>query len=1235
MNKQIRISLNKFKQLSLQAITFGIFVALFTLAALFQNRYEIEPIIANISATSVDIALINQKEVQSIKVISLPDRQEYIFDNLDSQINLLEINGLDPETEYDFQIIIDNQKKLGLPSATTLALDSKTFTLPNTIHGDIFNKNQNEYLISTTVNGQNHIAKAKDNTWVLNIPYTAQDNLNLQLIDQNGQFQTEIVEPGLAGTNTLIPSDAITKVYTDENADINSTLQEDDSESLFSKLVPKAFAQSSCKGDAVSIWKVTCEDGTQEVEANDCVQETFNNSHENGYARWVYESCPSNNTAVVEQPWQVKCQNGEVIEENRRNIINQFVATYGDNVTLASNTWSAESCASKGGIHGASTTNSTTSSTTSGSSIHDVARNCNSCQANLQEFNSIYPDRNYSLSKLGTGFSNCVLFWAQPIVYYSERYGINPNLLAAQMTQESRGILNRNIGASGEIGLMQIIPRFHPEYSAQEYHNPDINIHYAAKKLSRDIAANGSEEKALRVYQGGPGALTNPGPNNQEYIRKIMPLYNSAKNSTLNPTSINLPQCSAIKPGVTTASTSTNPACFQPDTRGACADNSCDRKIGESCSKDPDTCVYGASCVNGTCQHYYPHGCPVSGQTVTTTTPSTTVTVVSTYSTNPVRSDGNSTNPVRSGGDSTNPQRTSTTQPLERTAGDSTNPTRSGGESTNPLRSDGDSTNPERTNTTQPLERSEGDSTNPTRSEGDSTNPLRSDGDSTNPQRVEIQEPIPGTWEAEVKPNIGTNPIRTTGDSTNPTRTAGNSTNPTRTEGDSTNPVRTAGDSTNPARSEGDSINPLRSAGDSLPPQRYGTVSNNTIETASNSQGEVINLAASTGGLRTQNTPRNIILDMSGNGDIQAISEMYSDPNSATQAHLFVTTDNRAVSFYESTLAVNQNFDQTLKDYYVIEIFGDGTKDFSTITTTQKQMVIDEILSLSESGDISENLNIFAAYEFGNVRSIDEHSLLDVCTKLLTFSQLTVKCTPTENSLGTGGQLYASSSQRTSNADNTVILNGYTTPGLYRVISSTSEIEQNYLYIDNPAILTSDQSVQLTIELVIDDSKPNQDTIYLAQGLNFVSFPNATGDVMASELILMLNHQGAEVVSISEFNNGLWNTTIMQDSKIFSNDFAIEANKGYVIQANNEAIAIINSDESNLQNEFAYQQGWNLISGGIIPQNNSYDYLNNNSHIKIVSRYEDGFFKDNAVMDNELAGQEFQIRNNESYFVWR
>lgn len=95
-----------------------------------------------------------------------------------------------------------------------------------------------------------------------------------------------------------------------------------------------------------------------------------------------------------------------------------------------------------------------------------------------------------------------------PYFRQAERmYSLPPGLLSRVALQESSYNPEAK-GESGEVGIMQIIPRWHPSVNAAD---PVASIFYAGKYLRENYNRFGSWREALAAYNWGPTVLARKG----------------------------------------------------------------------------------------------------------------------------------------------------------------------------------------------------------------------------------------------------------------------------------------------------------------------------------------------------------------------------------------------------------------------------------------------------------------------------------------------------------------------------------------------------------------------------------------------------------------------------------------------------------------------------------------------------------------------------------------------------
>lgn len=139
-------------------------------------------------------------------------------------------------------------------------------------------------------------------------------------------------------------------------------------------------------------------------------------------------------------------------------------------------------------------------------------------------------DQPVSGCAISNRFPTGVLQWCSIISSYASKYGLEPNLVAALIWQESGG-KPQAISASGAVGLMQVMPQdgqaanfmcangpcFSSRPSTAQLLDPEFNISYGTRMLAQLINKQGDVREALRAY----------GPMNvgYYYADKVLNLY--------------------------------------------------------------------------------------------------------------------------------------------------------------------------------------------------------------------------------------------------------------------------------------------------------------------------------------------------------------------------------------------------------------------------------------------------------------------------------------------------------------------------------------------------------------------------------------------------------------------------------------------------------------------------------------------------------------------------------------
>ena len=131
---------------------------------------------------------------------------------------------------------------------------------------------------------------------------------------------------------------------------------------------------------------------------------------------------------------------------------------------------------------------------------------------------------------IGSKYPASILQWCGMISRHSLFHGIDPNLIAAIILQESGGQPNA-LSHSGAVGLMQVMPRdgaaadfmcvngpcFANRPSIKQLSDPDFNIQYGTSMLAGLISRYGNTRDALRAY--------GPMDRGYEYADIVLKIY--------------------------------------------------------------------------------------------------------------------------------------------------------------------------------------------------------------------------------------------------------------------------------------------------------------------------------------------------------------------------------------------------------------------------------------------------------------------------------------------------------------------------------------------------------------------------------------------------------------------------------------------------------------------------------------------------------------------------------------
>lgn len=112
-----------------------------------------------------------------------------------------------------------------------------------------------------------------------------------------------------------------------------------------------------------------------------------------------------------------------------------------------------------------------------------------------------------SSKQLAPLFSPEVLVWEDDILNWSEKYQLDPNLIATVMQIESCGY-SRAKSSAGAMGLFQVMPYHFKE--GEDPYQPGTNARRGLSYLRQSLESGGSTRLALAGYNGGINGAQNP-----------------------------------------------------------------------------------------------------------------------------------------------------------------------------------------------------------------------------------------------------------------------------------------------------------------------------------------------------------------------------------------------------------------------------------------------------------------------------------------------------------------------------------------------------------------------------------------------------------------------------------------------------------------------------------------------------------------------------------------------------
>ena len=141
-------------------------------------------------------------------------------------------------------------------------------------------------------------------------------------------------------------------------------------------------------------------------------------------------------------------------------------------------------------------------------------------------------EQNGSACSLASSYPQEVQQWCDWIVQTAQQHGLDPNLIAALILQESGGN-SQAYSKSGAVGLMQVMPKdgiaasfecvngpcFASRPSMDELFDPQFNIQFGVKMLAGLISKKGDIREALVAY--GPMDV------GYRYADTVLSIYNN------------------------------------------------------------------------------------------------------------------------------------------------------------------------------------------------------------------------------------------------------------------------------------------------------------------------------------------------------------------------------------------------------------------------------------------------------------------------------------------------------------------------------------------------------------------------------------------------------------------------------------------------------------------------------------------------------------------------------------
>jgi hypothetical protein len=136
---------------------------------------------------------------------------------------------------------------------------------------------------------------------------------------------------------------------------------------------------------------------------------------------------------------------------------------------------------------------------------------------------------NVSTNRLSTNWPYEINMWSQEIELIGQRYGVDPNLIAAIVLAESAGDAQAvsYVGAVGLMGIMPGSPDFPGRPDTEALTDALTNLNWGVAILTNILQQSGGDiHAAMAAYNGGWELVNHPVP--QGYSRKVLDFYGKA-----------------------------------------------------------------------------------------------------------------------------------------------------------------------------------------------------------------------------------------------------------------------------------------------------------------------------------------------------------------------------------------------------------------------------------------------------------------------------------------------------------------------------------------------------------------------------------------------------------------------------------------------------------------------------------------------------------------------------------